>query len=432
MYAQEGDIELREIISRAKREVIAQDRHHFMPVLRAIEEYAHDNDMIIGGTVGVYATCGISVIDNEDADLWILELYAEEIEEKMRGCVRYLAQTLQHLASRDEADPARIYLGDTRTILLRTAIADREYRLVCDYRMVAIGFSLGMRKGISITETIEAARIPRAPFGSAKSVLLMPISAQIMRVAHFMYDPLQSKKWVSAHLPLLAQLFVILKNRVTSVVGAYVEPRDGIDLDCPYALIGERAIAYYMGTKPKARAQYLCSFEDIDDWLADHQYVGRYADVRAPYDFRYRKLVVHDKRDAIIADLFNALSFEPVPINEMNGIAIAAPFCVLHFLYLDIWALSFVARILQGDARNSLVARRAYLIKLGAQFFDWIVNQCEPEMMFPAKYIGIYASKTEALLGAQTRKKASAPFSVLDSAKLVQLGKEIVARIEQL
>jgi len=425
MYAQ-GELNIAEITERAKAYVAQNDRAAFRPILRAIEQFAVSRKLIIGGRAGISALCKVPL---GGADVWILELYSLNIEKDMTDCI---AQVTAQMKATDSSKDA--YTGDYRTIILRTSLPGREYRMFADYRLVAIGYSLGERKGINIADII-APIIDEGPFGT-KDAQLMPRDVQIMSVARALYNPANAGEW-AAHYSRISALFV------HNASGGASDPSDpngtngandsngARDFAHQGALVGEYAVEYYTGIPAgkRARPQYLISFDGIDDYAAREHLSAHYSDIRAPDDFRARKVTMHRANGDTVADLFNALAYEPIPVNEAKNIKwcshIAAPFVVLRFLLLDVWALSFVIKLSRDN--ESLRRRQEYLRDLAYQLFTWIETATIAEV-FPAKFMGIYVQ--ESVAKRMVSRESREPVSAISKKELIALGNEILLRMK--
>jgi len=568
MYASEGDIDIDGIVDRARDYVIKNDRRMFLPILREIEQFAIERAMIFGGRTGVRALCIRNKRDDPPADsarpvafadetevasdLWTLELFSSNIEVDMEDCVvRLTARFGRAAGSEDGAtaptrDPEKIYRGDWRTIFLRTIIPGQEYRLSADYRIVAIGYSLGERKGIDIASLI-APIAHRGPFGAARA-LLMPHDMLIENLAHQLSNPLRAGNWSD----YVAQICELFNARVT-IGGAddasgsdsdeeqdmtggrrghrhhHRKDRERADREQPRAddrardyqrdreqqqqpreqprdreqlsrdhqrnrgqqpsrdhqrdrereqpsrardsggdfdfreclLIGEHAAEFYVNPSRnlgrRVRAQYICAFDDLDEYARSLRLATNRADVRVPNDFRLRKSILKDARGELIADLFNALAFEPVPYvvappavlaRWRGGVPgehplrrterVAAPFVVLRFLFVDIWALEYVAKSSRdGAIATAMRAQQEHLRDVAHALFDWIANARAINTLFPRTYAGIFAledaqkrqvkAKMEIASRAPARKGL---MSAVAKKDLIALGNEITSRVE--
>lgn len=455
MYAQ-GDLDFDKLSKEAREYVLKNDRSAFLPVLREIEKFAVSRGMIIGGRTGIRALCsgatkGVVDVpasaDSIEVDLWILEVYSRDIEKDMVDCIAAITSQLQRSdPAASEKRPENIYGGDYRTIILRPGIPGREYRIWADFRLVAIGYSLGERHGIDIAGII-APVVKRGPFG-AEGALLMPVDMQIMRISHMLGNPMFADDW-SSHLSQLCSLFHLMQG----------ESRDGGDPlhedDEPVStaefslangvLVGEYAVEYYTGAHigKFSRPQYVCSFDGIDAFAAREHLTTRFSDLRVPDDFRARKIVLRDGGGNIVADLFNTLSYDPIPVNRLSrdsknrGRAIAtemvaSPFTVLRFLFIDIWALSFVIK-LSHDGGSPLVRRQDFLRGLAKKLFTWIIGSKEPpaiNVLFPARFVGLFVSEAVAKRQEVFRQHAHIdPVSAVAKKDLIALGNEILERM---
>jgi hypothetical protein len=460
MYTR-GDIDIEKLTAEAREYVLRNDRKAFLPVLRRIERFAQSRKMIIGGRIGSRALLSAGAVGSIDMNMWALDLYSADIEKDMRDCLADVTQFFSATSapapapesspsgtSQTEPRPARvkenpddIYNGDPRSFVLRPTFPGREYRMWADFRNVANGYSLGERKGIDIVGII-APTIAAGLFGT-RDVLLMPRDMQIMICAHSICNPGFASDWAQLFAQLCDLFSLNPRNggfaRNEGAKGAKGAKarfilEDGI-------LVGEYAVEYYVGEKiakdTRARPQYLCSFEGLDDYVAREKMTARFIDVRAPDDFRARKMILRNRNGDIVADLFNAPSYEVVPVNDITGGTkarkyarlVASPFAVLRFLFVEIWALAFVIEMAH-DGADSLRKRQNFLRAIASKLFGWILAARDKDVdtLFPATYMGIYipegAAKRKQMMG-----KFQGPMSTVDTKKLMEIDREIVDRL---
>lgn len=442
MYEQ-GEFDFDKLAQSAQEYVLKNDRRAFLPILRAIERFAVTRKMIIGGRVGIHTICEIP-IEGVDVNLWILELYSLDIERDMNDCIGAITTELQNAHESSRVD--EIYQGDYRTIILRPSVPEREYQIWADFRLVAIGYSLGERQGIDITGII--APISRTgPFGTEGS-LLMPSDVQIMRVTSALSNPMFAGDW-AIYLRQLCNLFQHTLTHDGHREGAGADDGGAEETEAktkvPFSLkqgvlIGEYAVAYYLGegerTTKYARPQFICSFDGVDEFAEDEHFTTRYSDLRVPNDFRARKIILRDARGEIVADLFNALAYEPIPVNtikrripHIETTMIASPFVVLRFLFVDIWALSFVMK--KSASEKPLRQRQHFLRGLARKLLTWILeSKVELDMLFPVKYVGLYIPEAVAKRQEAYRKHIHAETTSAVSKKdLIALGNDILKRM---
>lgn len=416
------------IIEQADKFVIANDRARYLPALRAIERFAVDRKMIISGRAGVRALLGTASEPLRDADTWVLDLYGVNIAKIARECLRATYEAL--------ADDAI----DARTLVLHTVVEDREYQFILEYRVVAVLHDLGDRKGISIIDLIEPV-IAQGPF-STRDALLMPRDIQIMRIAHLLsfpgVDAAIAKQWPD----LLAQLcaLIALPDVVGPHAGAAVEKHEDVqvfdrgtiahwdDVAHEGIIIGEAAVAALVSSfKGRVgRAQYVCSFEGVDEYARESGADISYVDVRVPDDFRLRKISLRGVGSVPI-DIFNAAEYEPIPFTIIKGARIAGPFCVLRFLYVDIWTLEFVIKMSAHGARDGLIARKRVLYAAARALWNWILTVDDIAQLFPTSYAGLYVSEAFAKMRAGGSNFFAAP-----KKDLIDLAREIADRISEI
>lgn len=457
MYSQ--GIDIASIIQRADKYVVANDRRAYLPALRIVENFAVSRGMIIGGRAGLHALCGLP-IDAAATDLWMLELFSSDIEQDMEDCARCLTHQLRDA-------PKDSYHGDYRSVVMQPKLPGREYAILADFRLIAIGYTLGERKGINITDIITPIRAT-GPYGTS-GALLLPRDMQIMRVAQQLYNPMFAANW-----PALITQFGYLASYADLNISGKAHARDKSERENESArgenkfalengiLIGERAVDYYTREehhRKLTREQLLCSFDGIEEFAEDEHMVARYMDIRVPVDFRLRKITLRDSAGNVVADIYNSPAYEPIPVNtlnEANGKTplqkrfVAAPFVVLRFLFVEIWALEYV--IAQTDAsspdqkssRNQPLSLRQNVLRKAAQrLIKWILHLAadEPanadgkmprapmEYLFPTEYIGVSVLENVAKRQQLKRMPYQGPFSAVDKKDLIAFGAELIKKM---
>ena len=183
----------------------------------------------------------------------------------------------------------------------------------------------------------------------------------------------------------------------------------------------------------------------IDEYAEHEHMTVRYNDVRVPDDFRMRKIVLRDKHDDVAADLFNSLSYEPIPANKITQSSrakhslcalhdedsaryVAAPFAVLRFLFVDIWALSLIIERTHDD---HLRHRQNFLFKLAVSLFDWIIDGAATmDILFPTTYIGIYMLESAAKRMQTRGKPIKGPMSANDKKELIAIREKILDQMK--
>lgn len=484
MYSREGDIDIARIEDDARAYLLHNDRFKYLPVLAAIERFASSHAMIIGGRIGVITLSAQrdgSQIDTIDADLWMLELFSSNIHEDMVKCMETVTR---------EVSENDIYVGDPRTIMINPVIHEREYRLVADFRIVAIGRSLGMRVGVNITKlVIDASGEGRGLFSEmekrvrivstdarsalyrtksdARSALyrraniimtqsmasstqsadadyvpirVMPRTLQIMRLAHMLCNPDLASKW-SSYVEQIGDLFVNVATEIGiehsggSIVGARDDALTMLRERYGALIIGEHAVSYYVGDQrvaSRAREQYIMTFDNIEELCANAHLTHARIDVRVPDDFRARKIILRHGDD-VVADVFNTVDYEPVPV-VTDGARYASPWCVIRFLFIDIWSLDAIIEGMRatdstGGARESLRARQRYLGALARKLFDWM---CVEQLgkIFPRTFEGFAvpesAAKGRANKGMRLMSESAQSAETLGTLR-EELAKKIMA-----
>jgi hypothetical protein len=344
----------------------------------------------------------------------------------------------------ENGDISQVYQGDARTLMLKTIVENREYQILADYRVVAVCKSLGERRGINIINIISP--IVKKGLFSGENVQIMPRNLQIMRILHLLCmpgtDAAIAKQWVN----MLSRLN-LLWDINTTVIDGGKHDRDSQqyetanianweNLNREGILIGEIAANYYLGHKEhhNDRAQYLCSFDGFVTY-AEHSGVNKtFNDLRVPDDFRLYKYVIKSNGDEkFIADIFNAPDYELIPyIIANDGRKIASPFCVLRFLYVDIWTLDFVIKLMtnRSDTQHLLTMRKNKLYNIASELYEWIINCDNISLLFPITYAGTYISEsdTKRMQGAKIKSNVAKNIYPAPKKDMINFADELVKK----
>ena len=393
---------------KAEAYVINNDRILYVPVLRAIEEFAATHGMIIGGRIAEHALLGLSR-ESKEAELWVLELYSSNLVEDVNACVETVYRALKHES----------YLGDARTLTLKTVMEKKEYQILADYRIVAVCKSLGERRGINIINIISPV-IKKGLF-SGENVQIMPRNLQIMRILHLLCMPGTNAAIAKQWKDLIVRLDQLWDDAREPIDGGDAQFEDAHiahwdNLDSEGILIGEIAANYYLGKRNSGnsgRAQYLCSFDGFDEY-AEHSGINKtFNDLRVPDDFRLFKYILKSSDgEKFIADIFNAPDYELIPyVIASDGRKFASPFCVLRFLFVDMWSLDFVAKLTAnaGNAVQPLIVRKNKLYSIARELYAWITKCEDIAVLFPPTYAGTYISESDTKRMRGSKVKSGAP-----------------------
>lgn len=388
-------IDLAAITEHAADFTKKNDRQPFIPILRFIEEFATRKHMFLHGRILLReqctsATCAIA------PDLWMFELFSRDIEADMHQCAREL-----HAHLLKESKTPNIYC-DYRTICVLTAQANACYRLMINYRVIAVGYSLSMRDVGEIFNILKPISTI-GPFGTPNS-LFTPYVMQILQLTRTLCNPALTSTWAQSMEQLEWVMSRYAEGKSTHEGGdPQTQGSTAVDQTTTGILIGECAVAYYMRTWPPhkgMRVQYLSTFEDLEATAIN---------LHIPNEARMRKMTVKNSDGAFVADIFNVCAYELVPVSGTlskeeyrilpygkGGKSIASPICVLRFLFVEIWALShFIAKQrMRGQDIGPIARRCAFLVALAQRFYVWI-GSCKIDILFPLKYEGVFVPETK-------------------------------------
>lgn len=393
------------LLSSAEKFTFDNDRIKFKPYFEVAEKYCAENNIIIGGSVGIDLLLGRSMTK----DSWSWDLYCPNAFENAKELITAMYAT-------------KINHVDSRTLTLQTNIKHREFTILADARFLFKIYSLEMYRGVVLAEVMNPT-ICTGWFGS--QVKVFPPEIVLIGIYQNLYSPAKFRLWegLLANEELLFRKYrdALYSAGKSDVVGNFDKSvADDILLrsllkDSRIALIGDYAMSK-LGISGGSRIQILTDIPlselaQMTTRVLSHEknQLRRmkvshvrcsyaYFNLNVPSDFQITKHTVYavlDNDQIPLYDVFNSPEYEMIPFKVVDKIQVAAPYVLLRFIFIDIWIL----RLIIGISGSNLQTRINGLIRLAVSLRDYISAQmsADPFSVFPRdNYIGVNMSETVA------------------------------------
>ncbi len=364
MYTRVNTID--QLKERAEVFVLENDRMLYAPFLSCVEQFCHDEQVLIGGDVGVdllvhaddphiEAHHKPTLKLNKDQFVW--DLYASDAYR----CARKLADALAQVKSPHV--PAR-------TVALQTNIKHREFTMYVNTRVLLRIYAMERYRGVDLASLAGTARVT----GALTGVSIASISAEMHLIQ--LYRRLYSPSMISSavdNLMMEASLFSIMRAGSIpseSVIGAAESKHTDkiiahIAADTNTVFIGAFAIR-----GDKSRLQVITNDVDVLYSAISRIVPGtrlvKY-NLGIVGDFQLTKHTVYasggghngnhnnnnTNAQSPLMDIFNSAQYEMIPFVAKavrgHNIRAAGPWVLLRYLFIDIWVLKMVGTI-SGDS----------------------------------------------------------------------------------
>jgi hypothetical protein len=363
MYSSTGVVD--SLILCAEEFVLQNDRMIYSEFFKRAEEFCIDNEVIIGGAVGIDMLIGKSL--SKDTFFW--ELYTDDTF----NIAKSLADTLSEVKAPHV---------DSATIALQTNMRHREFTLMINTRWLFKIYSMDKYRGMKLATIMGP--VMRDGYFSSQQVSLIPEEMQLMDIYRTLYTPSKASSWGES-IEIESKVYNMIENLATKGIdgGAQFDrvSSDKIILrrilaSGPYIVVGDYALAAFDKKTSPNRLQFISS--DPIDSLAQNiskaltlerdslrrvsvthdkvTYV-RY-NLNIPSDFQLTKYTIYANvkgSQVAIADVFNSTEYEMVPFSnvEYNQVKykIGNPWVLLRFQFIDIWILKLIINL--GKVKNT-------------------------------------------------------------------------------
>lgn len=360
MYTQINPV--KELEQLADQTVLDNDRLLYRPFFERAELFCAENNILIGGRVGIDLLVGREV--HRDSFFW--ELYCDDTFNNAKTLANALYKTHSpHV-------PAR-------TVSLRTDIKHREFTISVNTRFLFRFYSLDKYRGLKLVNVMGPAA--RSSYFTHTQIKLIPEEIQLIDVYRTLYSPVKVSMWKDE---------LENENKIYELIQDYIDTKaiseitgGGNDLrhasrdmsslllekilsGDDHVVIGDYALAALGLENSPSRMQFITKM-DIDT-LTDHigklfarsykhfaKFKTTYVkySLNIPSDFQILKYTIYlndGKEKTAIADVFNSGQFEMIPftrtkIQQYAKCRIGNPWVLLRFLFIDIWTLKLILNI---------------------------------------------------------------------------------------
>lgn len=423
-----------------------RDRLQFLPVYQAIESYARDEGLFVGGTMGLL----MLLQEPLSIDDYMYELYSAKPRRDARALAdRALAANRERTADRVlAANRERTPNPFAEFVSLVPQLPGAEYHLFVETRLLCKVRLLPAYRGGHIADVVRPVQRESLLFPGTRLKCFGP-DIQLIRVYRGLTDLMRAKEW-----PDLAQVEKRLRASVLGATGgaarnqkARSQPtpdRKAVDAALKVASAGPRVVVGDITRAPEdgqgRRAQVVSQFmlqreeEEFREGMAKEMGVApgtfevKYDEIHIPGERHIRRLTFYlrlrERRQAFL-DIFNIanhslVSFEWRSIRGYR-LKVGTPYIQLFVAMVDVWTMQLLFRI--GAVDESFAKRRGAELLASVQEIGETVDQVIaegaltaslPAMLFPPdseQYIGYYEDPVllEKRANAAARERPGTP-----------------------
>ena len=420
--------------------VMTHDRMLYADFMTAIEKFCTDNNVLIGGKIGLDMLVGNPITK----DSFIYDIYFQSANPFLLA--RSLADTLHQV---------RAPHINSKYVVLMTNIRNQEFTININTRSIVKINNIGRYRGVDLGDLMQP-MLAKGYF-TEHELKCVPNDMQLIEVYRILYSPNKTALWpdyIKYATNLLPKLLESLRdsNNDRSLVegkgednmiddnesddgpsGDDEDPIEGgrgddstnhsrnvvindaiihnLIANSNNILIGDYAIdmLYKLSTSGNMRLQMISS-DDVDELAA------RIEKIIAPivhrtvthvkyhlsilYDFRLTKHIIYlvDKTQIPLIDIFNSTSFELIPFITHKKIRVGNPFVLSRFKLLDIWTLKIISKLSGNIPQYKHIESNAKQLEIvGKVIGDTLDSAADVNILFPVcDYMGTYVAETVA------------------------------------
>lgn len=349
---------LEEIIDESKKQVLGFDRLLYRQFFETIEKNIINNDMILGGEVGIKLLIDAPL----DKDSFYWEIYTINPFEKAKLLADELFNTYSpHIP--------------TDTVSLRTDIRHREFTIMVNGRFICKIYGLQKYRNIPINNIINKSYC----HGYFTKELLPLISEemQLITIYKILYSPSHCAEW-RQYSQYESKLYEKVKDTlavrfIKTVIGAEdKKTKYGFVVDLLLAraksgvLIGDYAINKICPKVVPERLQFITS-ENIDIMCSEVNkqlsFEGNYKITSTEYDqfifddFRLTKHSIYllaNAKQLLVAEVFCTTTYELIPYHIYDTFKCGTPFVLLRYAFIELWSTKLIYTYKQGTSASLL------------------------------------------------------------------------------
>lgn len=384
-----SSIDLSDIEKTASEYILSVDRSIFIPYFSAAEQFIHDTNALLGGSVGLDLLLGNKL--NIDSFSW--DIYFESKEPY--NYAKKFADALADIASKSKLN---------HYIVLNTSIKNTEFSISIDTRMLFKLVALSPYRNVSLIKLLNAPTVKS--YFNGINILVAPEDAQLIDMLQLLYNPGKCDDWPKL---LENEQFIYEKYKLRT---------GGADHNRQYSSVAESLLVYIRESKSILIGSYAIDALRIDAELSDrvqfitHQDISEVTDgiskilgksckyirfnVNLMTDFRLIKhtIYIDGKSQIPICDVFNSSSYELIPTwgehnIAYNDILIGNPYVIQRFLYIDIWILKLIAGVSMSNMNKKI--QEIYQCVSAIRSYISKVFKTDPKNLFQIdNYVGVY------------------------------------------
>jgi hypothetical protein len=378
----------------AEKFVLENDRMLFAPFFAAAEKFFVDNNVVVGGKIGIDLLTNNTTI-TKDSFVW--DVYTDDTF----ATAKELADSLSKVES--SHIPAR-------TVALQTSIRHREFIIYVNTRLLFKIYSMDKYRGLQLISVMGP--VKRKGYFSDAILNVIPEEIQLIDIYRTLYSPSKSKFWsldIETEEIIYNQIRDSIEEKATEITGGARFNRPACDqilihkiiATSSNVLIGDYAlslIAEKSASINPSRLQFISDvpIEDlvsrIEKVLTSDKNAARKIgvdrvkissvkyNIHIPSDFQITKHTLYaivGQDQTPIADVFNSTTYEMIPywIVSYDGknIKIGNPFVLLKYQFIDIWILKLIMNI--GNEKKEFLKTRIKSLILHTDYLRELVKK---------------------------------------------------------
>lgn len=415
---------LANLIPDAEKFVLDNDRNLYTPFFQALEKFCINNNVLIGGVMGIDLLIGRPM----DRKSYFWELYTENPYD----IAKRLAQELYSVKS-PHINP--------KYIAMRTDLRHREMTIMINTRQLIKIYGLDRYRGLQLIKLMGPAT--RSSYYLQEPIQCVPEEMQLIEIYRTLYTPAKVKDWgifLEAEKKIYDLVQDSLSEKATKVVkGRGTAPQinrsvvdqtiiEKVIAGTDNVLIGDYAVAMLDSSRfdiaQSPRVQFI-SATPIDELatgietvigkklpnLIKYGFKITYIKypLNLPTDFQITKHTLYinfGKEQTPIVDVYNSSTFEMIPfwkpdgksIGSSKGVKIGNPWVLLRFRFIDMWILKLISNI-DADSSRFLRGKILSLLDSVHDLHDLAVEHLnsDPSRIFQlVDYVGVYINEAVA------------------------------------
>lgn len=322
---------------------IQAERRQYLDVYKVIDKYIANEEILVGGQMGVNLLYGIDNSENYSYDLFTSNAFkhANELSNKLT-----------------KRSPGRI-------VRLVTVAPYKVYHIFVDTRMMVALNGVKVRSGTNYLRLVEPVEKPLR----TRKVLVVSPEIQLLDIYRKLYLPNYAGEWEKLVNNETKMFSMVLsrKQKIKKEGGATPqrEKIDGALMDyisqSNKLLIGDHACEILLGIKSTANFIEVLSFAPLQDDIEEIKMLVKKItsepvnastrNLEVIGDYRLSRTTIklgHDRPKEILY-IYNSTDYDLIPYNILESTSrtlwIANPFVILRFLLVNMWMIRRVREL---------------------------------------------------------------------------------------